>query len=95
MALQTYLSSCIVYAPSSANHASGSHGSFHLRLYIIPCKKLKGAYIVKTTIKGEQPTYILCTTDRDISNFDLIKYYSDHIPEGLDYENIDFKALME
>ena len=32
MALQTYLSSCIVYAPSSAKHASGSHGSFHLRL---------------------------------------------------------------
>ena len=31
MALQTYLSSCIVYAPSSAKHASGSHGSFHLR----------------------------------------------------------------
>lgn len=66
-----------------------------MQVYIIPCKKLKGAYIVKTTIKGEQPTYILCTTDRDISNFDLIKYYSDHIPEGLDYENIDFKALME
>ena len=35
MALQTYLSSCIVYAPSSAKHASGSHGSFHLRLLII------------------------------------------------------------
>ena len=66
-----------------------------MQVSIIPCKKLKGAYIVKTTIKGEQPTYILCTTDRDISNFDLIKYYSDHIPEGLDYENIDFKALME
>ena len=66
-----------------------------MQISIIPCKKLKGAYIVKTTIKGEQPTYILCTTDRDISNFDLIKYYSDHIPEGLDYEDIDFEALME
>lgn len=66
-----------------------------MQVSIIPCKKLKGAYIVKTTIKGEQPTYILCTTDRDISNFNMIRYYSDYIPEGLDYENIDFKALME
>ncbi len=31
MALLTYLSLCIVSAPSSARHASGSHGSFHLR----------------------------------------------------------------
>ena len=66
-----------------------------MQVSIIPCKKLKGAYIVKTTIKGEQPTYILCTTDRDISNFDLIKYYSDHIPDGLDYEDIDYEALMK
>ena len=35
MALQTYLSSCIVYAPSSAKHASGSHGSFHLRRELV------------------------------------------------------------
>ncbi len=66
-----------------------------MQVSIIPCKKLKGAYIVKTTIKGEQPTYFLCTTDRDISNFDLIKYYSDHIPDGLDYEEIDYEALMK
>ena len=66
-----------------------------MQVSIIPCKKLKGAYIVKTTIKGEQPTYCLCTTDRDISNFDLIKYYSDHIPDRLDYEDIDYEALMK
>ena len=66
-----------------------------MQVSIIPCKKLKGAYIVKKAIKGEQPTYILCTTDRDISNFDLIKYYSDHIPDRLDYEDIDYEALMK
>ena len=66
-----------------------------MQVSIIPCKKLKGAYIVKSTINGEQPTYILCTTDRDISNFDLIKYYSDHIPYDLEYEKIDFKELLE
>ena len=31
MALLTFLSSCIVSAPSSVRHASGFHGSFHLR----------------------------------------------------------------
>lgn len=66
-----------------------------MQVSIIPCKKLKGAYIVKSTIKGEQPTYFLCTTDQDISNFDLIKYYSDHILDGLDYEEIDYEALMK
>ena len=31
MALLTFLSLCIVSAPSSVRHASGFHGSFHLR----------------------------------------------------------------
>jgi hypothetical protein len=66
-----------------------------MQVSIIPCKKLKGAYIITTNIMGEAPTHILCTTDRDISNFDLIKFYSDHLPIGLDYENIDYETLMK
>jgi len=66
-----------------------------MQVSIIPCKKLKGAYIITTNIMGEAPTHILCTTDRDISNFDLIKFYSDHLPIGLDYEDIDYEALMK
>ena len=35
------ISSCIVYAPSSAKHASGSHGSFHLRPFTLQKRQNK------------------------------------------------------
>ncbi len=63
---------------------------------IVPCKNLKGTYIVTKTVKGEDPIISLKTTDRDIKNFDLIRFYSDdHLPEELDYEKIDYEALMK
>lgn len=65
-----------------------------VRVSIIPCSKLKGAYIMTSTVEGEQPEYSLWTNDKEIVNFDLIRYESDdHEPEGLDYEAIDFEAL--
>jgi hypothetical protein len=61
---------------------------------IIPCSKLKGAYIMTSIVEGEQPKYSLWTNHKDIVNFDLIRYESyDHEPEGLDYEEIDFDSL--
>ena len=61
---------------------------------IIPCSKLKGAYIMTSIVEGEQPEYSLLTNDKEIVNFDLIRYESyDHEPEGLDYEEIDFDSL--
>lgn len=63
---------------------------------IVPCKNLKGTYIVTKTVKGEDPIKFLETTDRDIKNFDIIGFFSnEHLPEGLDYEDIDYEALMK
>ena len=63
---------------------------------IVPCKNLKGTYIVTKTVKGEDPIKSLETTDRDIKNFDIIGFFSnEHLPEGLDYEDIDYEALMK
>ena len=60
---------------------------------IQPCSKLKGAYIMTSTVEGEQPEYSLWTNDKEIHNFDLITVCSQDVPEGLDYEEIDFDSL--
>ena len=60
---------------------------------IQPCSKLKGAYIMTSTVEGEQPEYSLWTNDREIQNFDLITVCSQDVAEGLDYDEIDFNSL--
>lgn len=58
---------------------------------IVPCSKLKGAYIMTSIVEGEQPEYTLWTNDREIHNFDLI--IGEEIPKELDYEKIDVDSL--
>ena len=60
---------------------------------IVPCSKLKGAYIMTSIVEGEQPEYTLWTNDREIHNFDLITVCSEDVPEGLEYEDIDVDSL--
>ena len=63
------------------------------RVSILPCSKLKGAYIMTSTVEGGQPEYSLWTNDREIQNFDLITVCSQDVAEGLDYDEIDFNSL--
>ncbi len=60
---------------------------------IQPCSKLKGAYIMTSTVEGKKTEYSLWTNDKEIHNFDLITVCSQDVPEGLDYEEIDFDSL--
>lgn len=60
---------------------------------IVPCSKLKGAYIMTSIVEGEQPEYTLWTNDREIHNFDLITVCSQDVPREPDYEEIDVDSL--
>lgn len=60
---------------------------------IVPCSKLKGAYIMTSIVEGEQPEYTLWTNDREIHNFDLIDVCSQDVPREPDYEEIDYNSL--
>lgn len=61
---------------------------------IIPCKQLKGAYIL-TTSDGKRQNKYLITDEKHVGLFDIIDWRStDHIEIGLErYETIDFDAL--
>ena len=61
---------------------------------IIPCSKLKGAYLMTNIVEGELPKYSLWTNDKEVRNFDIIEWDDkENEPYGLPYEEIDFDSL--
>ena len=62
---------------------------------IVPCKRLKGAYIITTEEPGQPPQKSLWAPEKNITDFDAIDYEStSHIPLGLEqYQEIDSNAI--
>ena len=62
---------------------------------IHPAKTVKGLYVMTTVCKELGITvHQLVTPERDIHRFDFIDWRSsDHIPEGLEYDAVDFGSL--
>lgn len=67
----------------------------HIKETIVPCKRLKGAYIITTEEPGQPPQKRLWAPEKSITNFDAIDHEStSHIPMGLDrYQEIDFSTF--
>lgn len=64
------------------------------KVTIIPCQKLKGAYIVERTNPDDTSTKSLWTNNKDIGNFDLIQWEGKHESDGFEhYETIDYDSL--
>ena len=62
---------------------------------IRPARHVQDLYVM-TTVHSESGTveYQLVTPEKNIHNFDFIDWKStDHIPEGLTYETVDFERL--
>lgn len=62
---------------------------------IRPANGVKGLYVMATTRrKNGKVTYRLVTPESDIHHFDFIDWRSsDHIPDGLEYDAVDFESL--
>ena len=77
----------------SISYTSPIHGT--VKETLVPCKHLKGAYIMTTTIEGDPEKRSLWASDQSIKYFDIIDWEStDHIETGLNkYEAINFDAI--
>ena len=65
-----------------------------VKMTVVPCRHLKGAYIMTTTIDGVPDRQSLWTTEKGIGNYDIIDWKGNHKEFGLNrYDEIDFDSI--